>query len=100
MSVLLESLKILHVCGRLRGNRLQSMSCSGGEAALIADTAESLNVEFAPLESSQHDALRDALGPQVALANPLDYHTYIWDCLLYTSPSPRDLSTSRMPSSA
>ena len=27
-----------------------------------------------------------------------DEYTYI--CLLYTSPSPRDLSTSRMPSSA
>ena len=26
--------------------------------------------------------------------------TIINDCLLYTSPSPRDLSTSRMPSSA
>ena len=25
---------------------------------------------------------------------------YEWFCLLYTSPSPRDLSTSRMPSSA
>ena len=25
---------------------------------------------------------------------------YLWICLLYTSPSPRDLSTSRMPSSA
>jgi len=25
---------------------------------------------------------------------------YGWTCLLYTSPSPRDLSTSRMPSSA
>ena len=25
---------------------------------------------------------------------------YHWVCLLYTSPSPRDLSTSRMPSSA
>ena len=24
----------------------------------------------------------------------------LWFCLLYTSPSPRDLSTSRMPSSA
>ena len=24
----------------------------------------------------------------------------LWACLLYTSPSPRDLSTSRMPSSA
>ena len=27
-----------------------------------------------------------------------DYNN--WCCLLYTSPSPRDLSTSRMPSSA
>ena len=27
-------------------------------------------------------------------------HTLSDDCLLYTSPSPRDLSTSRMPSSA
>ena len=26
--------------------------------------------------------------------------THLVDCLLYTSPSPRDLSTSRMPSSA
>ena len=26
--------------------------------------------------------------------------TFFLDCLLYTSPSPRDLSTSRMPSSA
>ena len=30
-----------------------------------------------------------------------DYgHIYMYSCLLYTSPSPRDLSTSRMPSSA
>ena len=28
------------------------------------------------------------------------YRSKYWDCLLYTSPSPRDLSTSRMPSSA
>jgi len=35
------------------------------------------------------------LGPQLRIVNPL-----LWDCLLYTSPSPRDLSTSRMPSSA
>ena len=26
--------------------------------------------------------------------------TYDWDCLLYTSPSPRDVEESRMPSSA
>ena len=29
-----------------------------------------------------------------------DIQTLLEDCLLYTSPSPRDLSTSRMPSSA
>ena len=30
----------------------------------------------------------------------LESHEYSSGCLLYTSPSPRDLSTSRMPSSA
>ena len=34
----------------------------------------------------------------VSLKPPLECHHK--DCLLYTSPSPRDLSTSRMPSSA
>ena len=29
-----------------------------------------------------------------------EHSPLIEDCLLYTSPSPRDLSTSRMPSSA
>ena len=33
------------------------------------------------------------------LIRAYDVHNDI-DCLLYTSPSPRDLSTSRMPSSA
>ena len=33
--------------------------------------------------------------------NGADYiHIDIMDCLLYTSPSPRDLAVSRMPSSA
>ena len=30
----------------------------------------------------------------------LTTHNILWDCLLYTSPSPRDRSLSRMPSSA
>ena len=32
--------------------------------------------------------------------HPVSVGVYIYTCLLYTSPSPRDLSTSRMPSSA
>jgi len=33
-------------------------------------------------------------------AEVMEDNTQPWSCLLYTSPSPRDLSTSRMPSSA
>jgi len=79
LTVLLESLKLLDLCGPLSGNRVQSMSCSGGEASVMADAAESIEVEYPPLDSQQQRALREALGPRVALANPLDYHTYIWD---------------------
>ena len=32
--------------------------------------------------------------------SPIEFGLYLVNCLLYTSPSPRDLSTSRMPSSA
>ena len=55
-------------------------------------------------------AMALALGPKILIADEpttaLDVTTQaqilglIKDCLLYTSPSPRDLSTSRMPSSA
>ena len=39
----------------------------------------------------------DGCPPGVAIDAAMIQH---WFCLLYTSPSPRDLSTSRMPSSA
>jgi acyl-CoA synthetase (NDP forming) len=71
-------LKILHVAGPLRSNRIVSASCSGGEASLMADSALDRGVVFPPLAAAQQVALRRVLGPKVALANPLDYHTYIW----------------------
>ncbi|MEW2912023.1 acetate--CoA ligase family protein [Leisingera sp. JC11] len=74
----LETLKLLHVTGRLPSNRIATISCSGGEASLAADTGHARNVEFPPLNERQKTDLRAALGPMVALANPLDYHTYIW----------------------
>ena len=39
-------------------------------------------------------------GPSAPSGGYADDFELIGDCLLYTSPSPRDLSTSRMPSSA
>ncbi|MEQ9692923.1 acetate--CoA ligase family protein [Shimia sp. SDUM112013] len=74
----METLKLLHVVGRLPSNRLASISCSGGEASLAADTAHGRSVTFPPLNDRQKADLRTALGPMVALSNPLDYHTYIW----------------------
>jgi len=38
--------------------------------------------------------------PLADLDRPENLIALKWNCLLYTSPSPRDLSTSRMPSSA
>ena len=55
------------------------MSCSGGEAALLGDAATRHGLECPDLESAQRDQLREILGKRVALANPLDYHTYIWN---------------------
>ena len=55
------------------------MSCSGGEASLMADAIGDRPLHYPPLSDKQQQDLRAALGPMVALANPLDYHTYIWN---------------------
>lgn len=78
LPTLLETLKILHFTGPLPNTNIASISCSGGEASLAADTAIGHSLTFPPLTQSQQTNLRAALGPLVALANPLDYHTYIW----------------------
>ena len=74
----LETLKLLHVGGRLRGNRIGSASCSGGEASLVADLAERFGLETPAFTSSTQAELENLLGPLVAVANPLDYHTHVW----------------------
>ncbi len=75
---LLETLKLLHLGGPLASNRIASLSCSGGEASLMADLAEARDLHFPALDAAQAADLAAVLGPRVSLANPLDYHTYIW----------------------
>ena len=55
--------------------------------AMIDLTSDLLRDHIEELMKGDWEAVRD----EVALC---------YGCLLYTSPSPRDLSTSRMPSSA
>ncbi len=75
---LVETLKLLHVHGALAGRDILSMSCSGGEASLVADTAETRNLHFPPYTPAQSKAIAATLNPMVTIANPLDYHTFIW----------------------
>ena len=75
---LLETLKLLCVAGPLPGRRIASISCSGGEAALVADAAEALGMEMPPFDAEQEHRLQEVLGSLVQVANPLDYHTFIW----------------------
>jgi acetyl-CoA synthetase len=54
------------------------MSCSGGEASLIADLAEIHGLTTPPLTPAATTELQNILGTHVNITNPLDYHTYIW----------------------
>lgn len=73
-----EALKLAHYCGVLPDYGIGSLSCSGGEASLMADAAETGKLVFPALTERQKTKLAEALGPLVHLSNPLDYQTYIW----------------------
>ncbi|RWF59878.1 MAG: CoA-binding protein [Mesorhizobium sp.] len=75
----IEALKLLHITGPLPGYKLSSMSCSGGEASVMADSAEGRWVHFPALTAEHRAHVKSTLGPLVAVANPLDYHTFIWN---------------------
>ena len=75
---------------------------------VISGTAGGLSVAMSMLEAGL-TRVRVIVPPGEAIAFPdliaenqieVGYNEQVTGCLLYTSPSPRDLSTSRMPSSA
>lgn len=45
----------------------------------MADAAEGRRVKFPKLDPAHAERVRATLGPLVAIANPLDYHTFIWN---------------------
>ena len=75
---LLETLKLLHVAGPLPNFDISSMSCSGGEASLMADAGVKRKVNYRELRPEQRQPLRETLGQMVTISNPLDYHTFVW----------------------
>jgi len=77
-SLLLETLKMVTFAGAPAGNRLAAFTCSGGDVAMLADSAEGTDVVFPePSAAAQSDLAR--LLPEIAtISNPLDYTTPLW----------------------
>lgn len=75
---LLETLKLLDNGGPLDGYRIASLSCSGGEASLVADLSEATNLIFAPFPDEQRARIESTLTELVSVGNPFDYHTFMW----------------------
>ncbi len=78
VSAFAETLKFLHNGGPITDSRLVSLSCSGGEAALVADMALEKRVSFPPFNAETKPRVAATLNEYVAIDNPLDYHTFIW----------------------
>ena len=74
----LETLKLFHVHGALGGSRLGVMCCSGGEASVLSDAVEDTGLALPALAPEHAAAVRETVHPLVAVANPLDYHTFNW----------------------
>lgn len=80
-AALLESLKLLDNGGPLRGPRIVSMSCSGGEASLVADHIDQIEhreLRFEPFDEAQRQRIESTLTELVTVSNPFDYHTFMW----------------------
>lgn len=77
-----EALKFMALGGKFGGvlpsNRIASLSCSGGEAAMVADCAMDLRLDFADFSDAQTIDIRSTLNDLVSISNPFDYHTFIW----------------------
>ena len=79
---------------------------SNSHVGLRAEALESLLIEKGLIQSDQIDQTISLYNERVGPMNGARVVAKAWkdpeykNCLLYTSPSPRDLSTSRMPSSA
>lgn len=88
----IETLKLVAVTGGLPTGRIAAMSCSGGEASLIADlcmranqnrkSADEIAMHFPALRDDHKALVGATLNEYVAVDNPLDYHTFIWGDLL------------------
>ena len=83
---MLETVKLLTVCGAPNGNRLAGLTCSGGGATMLADYGEAAGLIFPEPGAAATKQLRDLLPQTATVSNPLDYTTPIWGMPEKTRP--------------
>lgn len=74
----LQALAVLHCFGPIEDVDLMTLSCSGGEASLIADTALRQGITMPPLNTAETARIKATCNPLVTVTNPFDYHTFDW----------------------
>lgn len=75
----LETLKLLSILGPLEHKHIASMSCSGGEAGMMADLIDGRQIEYGRLTAAQKQTTLNTFANGEQVDNPLDYQTYIWN---------------------
>ncbi len=78
LPVMMETLKFLSIAGPLKGNRVVSLSCSGGEASMIADLADGRDLSFDDFDEGARSRIKETTHELVHVSNPFDYHTFDW----------------------
>ena len=78
LTAFLETLKLLHTGGPLAGTDLVSLSCSGGEAILMADAGARHAVRFPAFTPAQRERVEETVSELVTVSNPFDYHMFMW----------------------
>ena len=82
-------------CGYGAGSQWGNVTGGHKQGKNVVATANITYLDAIAPSSSRGPAADGRIKPDLAAVG-----TNVYSCLLYTSPSPRDLSTSRMPSSA
>ena len=76
---LCEILKLFHIHGVLKNDKVSIMGPSGGDMAMIGDVAEKLSINFAKIPSKIKSDLKKVNHPSVLISNPFDLQTYNWN---------------------
>jgi acyl-CoA synthetase (NDP forming) len=75
---MVETLKLLSVSGAPGGRRLAAFTCSGGDAAMVADYCEQVGLDLPQPSPQAAQRLAELLPDIATVSNPLDYTTPVW----------------------